>query len=128
MKSEDKTRTELIDELRLLHKEHDGIKALYESDITGFRIAEDKLKISEEKYRVLFTGSSNGILAIDVETHRFLFSNPSICELFGYTDEEFQQLGIENIVPEESLGFVMSEFESQVRGEKSVSFTIPCRR
>ena len=98
------------------------------NDVTDRKKAEQKLRTAEENYRVLLNGSSNGILAIDIETHQFLFSNPTICKLFGYTDIEFQRLSIENLVPKESLGIVMSEFASHIREEKPTSFSIPCQR
>ena len=98
------------------------------NDITELKMVEQALAESEEKYRVLLNGTSYGILAIDIETHRFLFSNPAICNLFGYTDEEFYQLSIENLVPQESLGLVMSEFEEQMRGEKHISYAQTCLR
>ncbi|MCX6277978.1 MAG: PAS domain S-box protein [Bacteroidetes bacterium] len=98
------------------------------ADITELKMVEQALAESEERYRVLFNGSSYGILATDIETHRLLFSNPAICKLFGYTDEEFQQLSIENLVPKESLDSVMSEFDLQMRGEKPISFAQLCLR
>jgi PAS domain S-box-containing protein len=96
------------------------------NDITELKMAEHSLAESEEKYRVLLNGTSYGILAVDIETHRFLFSNPAVCSLFGYTEEEFYQLSIVNLVPIESLGLVMSEFEQQMRGEKNISFAQTC--
>ncbi|MEI6436237.1 MAG: PAS domain S-box protein, partial [Bacteroidota bacterium] len=98
------------------------------NDVTERKMAEQALAESEERYRVLLNGSSYGILAIDIETHRFIFSNPAICKLFGYTDEEFQQLTIENLAPKETLVSVMSEFDLQMRGEKAISFAQECIR
>ncbi|MFA5815864.1 MAG: response regulator [Bacteroidales bacterium] len=89
---------------------------------------EEALRESEEGFRVLFKGSAHGILATDIETHRFLYSNPAICRIFGYSDEEFQWLRIPDLHPKESLDSVMSEFESQMRGEKTISFALPCLR
>ena len=98
------------------------------NDITELKMVEQALAESKERYRVLLNGSSYGILATDIETHRFLFSNPAICKLFGYTDEEFQQLSIVDLVPKESRDLVMKEFELQMRGEKSISFAQACKR
>jgi len=95
------------------------------NDITERKKAEQSLAESLEKYRALLNGSPYGILATDVETHRFLFSNPAICNLFGYTDEEFQLLSVEDLIPKESLEMGMSEFASQMRGAKSMSTAIP---
>ena len=102
--------------------------ACYSRDITERKMVEQALTESEEKYRILLNGSSYGILAIDVESRQFLFSNPAICQLFGYTDEEFQRLSLGNLVPKESLDLVISEFESQMRGDKTVSSAQPCIR
>jgi PAS domain S-box-containing protein len=97
-------------------------------DITERTQAEMQLKESEEKFRVLFEGSAHGILTADIETHRFLFSNPSICRMFGYSDEELRSLSINDLHPKDSLDSVMSEFESQIRGEKPLSEALPCLR
>ena len=128
MKFTGKTKEELIEALNTLQQEHDDLRALYKHDISTLRNTEEKLKFSEEKYRMLLDGSSYGILVIDVETQRFLFSNPAICTLFGYTDEELQMLSIEDLVPKESLNLVMSEFASQMRGEKPISLAQPCQK
>jgi len=119
MKFKDKTKEELIEELGRLHKEHNDLKALYEKDITN-------LLHIEEKYHVLLNGSQIGILAIDIETLQFLFSNPAICHLFGYSDEEFQKLSIENLHPKDSLDLVLSVFSSLIKDEKHVSLALPC--
>ena len=97
-------------------------------EISERKQAEQALSESEEKYRVLLNGSLYGILATDVETHQFLFSNPAICRLFEYTDAEFQRLSIEDLIPKESLDWVMSEFSSQMMGAKSMSSAVPLRK
>jgi PAS domain S-box-containing protein len=88
----------------------------------------EALRESEEKYRVLFEGSTLGILATDVETHRLLYPNPAICKLFGYLDEEFLLLTIPDLHPKDSMDLVISEFESLMRGEKVISSALPCLR
>jgi PAS domain S-box-containing protein len=97
-------------------------------DITERKQAENELRESEESFRVLFEGSTQGILATDIETRRFLFSNPAICQIFGYSEEDFKELSIADLHPKDSLDSVMSEFESQERGEKPISFALPCLR
>jgi len=59
--------------------------------------SEKALRESEERYRILFEGSNYGILGTDIETKRFVFANPSICEMLGYTENELLDLGVENI-------------------------------
>ncbi|MEI6456909.1 MAG: PAS domain-containing protein [bacterium] len=122
-----KTKEELINELQILRKDLEELKSLSGKDITGGNTLKKIPDETEESYRVMFEGTTTGILAIDIESRRFIYSNPAICKLFGYTEIEFQRLTIENLVPKESLGLVMSEFESQIRGEKSVSFSQSCQ-
>ena len=98
-------------------------------DVTARRGAEKALRESEEKYRVLFEGITHGVLGIDLETRRFLFANPSICRMLGYSEGELLQLGVADIHPKDSLDHVISEIEShQARGEKPLSLEIPCLR
>jgi PAS domain S-box-containing protein len=90
--------------------------------------SEKALKESEERYRVLFEGSNHGILAADIETKRFVFANPSICQMLGYTESELLDLGMQDIHPKDSLKLVLSELESQLLGKKKLSSTLPCLR
>jgi PAS domain S-box-containing protein len=97
-------------------------------DITERKRAEEGLLESEERYRVLFEGSTHGILAFDFETGRFAFANPSICRMLGYSEMELLQLGIADIHPKDSLEQIMIEFESLRQGEKKLSSALPCLR
>ena len=97
-------------------------------DITERKKAEEALRESEEKFRVIFEKSVQGILAVDLETKRFAYANPSICRMFGYSETEFLQLGISSIHPKDSLDHVISEFDLQKRGEKEVATELSCLR
>lgn len=89
---------------------------------------EVALRESELKFRVLFENSIHGILLLDLETKRFVFGNPSICRMLGYSETELLQLGLEDIHPKDSLDRVKSEFELQRRGEKALASGLPCLR
>ncbi len=97
-------------------------------DITERKQAEDELRESEGKYRTLFEGSSQGILATDIETHRFIDANPSICRMFGYSKEELLRLGIMEIHPQEAQDEIKSGMERQKQKGSSLSPEIPCLR
>ena len=92
------------------------------------RATLDKLKESEERYRILFEGSDQGILIADVETRRFLFANPAICRMFGYSADEIRKLGVEDIHPKASLNHVLAEFTAQAAGDHTLALALPCKR
>jgi PAS domain S-box-containing protein len=97
-------------------------------DITERKQAEEALRGSQERYRVISEGSPHGILIADSEKRQFMYANPCMCRLLGYTEKELLQLGVADIHPKDSLGHVASEFESQMRGEKTLAAELPCLR
>jgi PAS domain S-box-containing protein len=97
-------------------------------DITEQKKAKDLLVESETKYKAIFNGAVEGIIAADLETRQFRYANSSICRMFGYTEEEFSRLGVADIHPKESLDYVLGEFKAQAQGEKILSTGLPCLR
>src|SRR4030042_1339117 len=99
-----------------------------QQDIVERKLAEAALLKSEERYRVIFEGSTQGIIMTDNETRRVLYANPSICRMLGYSDVELMQLSIADIHPKESLDQLTSDLKSQTQGKKPISSAIPCLR
>jgi len=102
--------------------------ATTERNITERRQAEKALRESEARYKALFFSAVEGIVVADLETKQFLYANPAICRMFGYTEEELMRLGVEDIHPKESLAHVLAEFEAQVRGKKTLAPNLLCLR
>ncbi len=97
-------------------------------DITEHKKYEKALRESEERYKILFQGTADGILLADIETKQFKYANPAICRMLGYTKKEMEEMYVYDIHPEEDLEYVLSEFEAQARGEKTLSPSVPCLR
>jgi PAS domain S-box-containing protein len=97
-------------------------------DITERKHIEKKLLEKELRFRSLFEGAVEGILVADIETKKFMYANPAMCRMLGYSEGELTTLGVENIVPKESLDFAIGEFIAQSRGEKMMSMNIPLLR
>ncbi|WP_305065641.1 PAS domain-containing sensor histidine kinase [Methanococcoides sp.] len=89
---------------------------------------EKGLLESEDIYKALFEGTAEGILVADIETKEFLFANPAMCKMLGYTEEELLQKSVLDIHQKNDLKCAISEFESQARGEKTLSSSRPCLR
>jgi PAS domain S-box-containing protein len=104
---------------------------LYDSDPQGLihelRVAErtEALRESEEKYRNIFEGASDGIIACDLTTGKFLFVNKRMCKLMGYSEQEILKLGVKDIHQEKDLPYVLGEFNKMASGEKTETRDIP---
>lgn len=92
--AQDKTREELLKGVMELRNEHDALVASYEKDISDHNRAEQKLTVSEIRYRRLFESAKDGILILDSETGRIMDVNPFLIELLGYSKEQFVEKAI----------------------------------
>ncbi|MCK5319393.1 MAG: PAS domain S-box protein, partial [Anaerolineales bacterium] len=90
--------------------------------------AEEALKESEGRYRALFRANADGILIADSQTKKFVFANPVICQMLGYSEGELTKLGVGDIHPKDNLGYIISEFEAHGGGERELIENIPCLR
>ncbi len=97
-------------------------------DVTDRKEAEQALRANEERYRAIWGSVKAGILAADMETKRFRYANPAMCRMLGYGEAELEKMGVHDIHPEDALVHVLSEFEAQARGEKTLAVDIPCLR
>ncbi len=68
--------------------QYDGLVALIQ-DVTDRVHAEQAIKESEQKYRLLFDDNPQPILFCDVEHATVLMANAAAVELYGYSHEEF---------------------------------------
>ncbi|MCK4762183.1 MAG: PAS domain S-box protein [Candidatus Aminicenantes bacterium] len=97
-------------------------------DITSRKNAEKALQESKERYRAVFEGVNEGILVADIDTKRYILTNPAAHRMLGYNEAGMKQLGIWDIHPKERRKSVITQFSSLVKGEKSLVANIPCSR
>ncbi len=57
-------------------------------DITNSKLADEKLRTSETRYRRLFESAKDGILILDADTGLIVDANPFLIELLGYSFDE----------------------------------------
>jgi PAS domain S-box-containing protein len=104
-----------------------GILGTFE-DFTEQKRVETRLEEYRERLKALFENAVDGILVADMEKKRFFISNPMICQMLGYTQEEIYSLGVMEIHPEEDHPFVMDQFERQARKEFTLARNIAVKR
>ena len=82
--------------------------------------SKELFEASEERFRAIVTGASEGILAADPKTQKFIFANPQICKLIGYSNQDLLKMGVADIHPKKDWPFVNEQFAKQSKGEMNI--------
>jgi len=103
------------------------IVAVYE-DVTERKQAGEALRESEQSFRTIFEGASDGLFVLDLETRKFVMCNAMSSRMLGYTQEEFLNLDIPDLHPPEDMPFILEQVGKFIEGGTGVRNDIRFRR
>jgi two-component system cell cycle sensor histidine kinase/response regulator CckA len=85
-------------------------------------LADECLRASEERFRVLIENSCDGIALLD-EAGTIRYSSPGVTAILGWEVHEFQSRSVFDFVHEEDRDEARRSFEALIRGEMRYQFT-----
>jgi PAS domain S-box-containing protein len=86
-------------------------------DINEHWCAENALRESEQRYRLLIETANEGIVVAQSDYLKFV--NPMMCDLTGYTDEELLSLPFLDFVHTDDREFLRANFLNRLAGKES---------
>ena len=103
------------------------IKRALQAEVAGRQRAEEALRESEARYRLLLKHAPAGLYEIDLTNGKFVAVNDVLCEYTGYTREEFLALDPLDLLAEESQSHYLQRQAKILSGEtvpETVTYTI----
>lgn len=84
-----------------------------------------KIKESESKFSTIFDSASDGIILLNISNGKFSDANEKMYHMLGYSKEELIELCLSDLHPQESVPFVMDQFEKLIKKELDIAKNIP---
>ncbi len=85
-------------------------------DVTDRKIAEDQLRMSADKYKLLFANNPLPMWMLNLPEYHFTDVNHATLAQYGYSREEFLALSILDLRPQEEAARFNSALNTNIRG------------
>lgn len=80
-------------------------------DITIQKQVQDELQESQQRYQLLFDSNPHSVWVYDLETLNFLAVNEAAIKHYGYSRQEFCQLTLKDLRPEEDISILLEQVD-----------------
>jgi PAS domain S-box-containing protein len=97
-------------------------------DITASKRAVRQLQESEERYRIIFEGSREGIITLNLTQKRVEYVNPAASAMFGFTPAEFSGLDYLQVFSEGGFQELISQVNRKGAAQNPTCREIQCRK
>lgn len=89
-------------------------------DISAIKNAETELRLSEEKYRAIYSQAYIGIALVDKDNGKFIEVNQRLCDILGYEIDDLQRMTVGELRLKGDLSHLPSGKEFIKRGFERV--------
>ncbi|MEW6360930.1 MAG: PAS domain S-box protein [Acidobacteriota bacterium] len=97
-------------------------------DITEQKLAQEELRLGEERFRNIFDNASDIIYVHDLEGN-YLSINKAGERIFGYSTDEALKLNMAQVAAPDQLKFVREQLQKKLNGDqKQTSYEVDCIR
>jgi PAS domain S-box-containing protein len=102
-----------------------GTHLVFLYDITERKQAENALRESEDRFRVLFEGAPDAIILADPENGEIVDANRAACRLLGREHKEIVRIRQDELHPPQSGEYSKETFQRHVRESREGGVTSP---
>lgn len=89
---------------------------VFVTDVTERNLAEERLRDSEEKYRLLTANMNEGIIVL--QDGKIVFCNPKYIQITGFPEEELLSRPFSELVPPDDRQMMMGRYLDRLRGQE----------
>ncbi|MBP9119632.1 MAG: PAS domain S-box protein [Ignavibacterium sp.] len=86
------------------------------NDITEKRKAEELLRESEKRYKLIAENTADSIAIFDLNLN-YTYISPSVINLLGYSPEELMSIGLANIISEDAKNIIQKVLLEELENE-----------